>query len=119
LNPRPTLAQLEQLSMVVGVSVERLLAMLPPDGVGMKHEPIRLCAACYGECPCHRIEWQFKETRGCDRHQLTLLSECPNCGSRFGVPSSWVEGSCQRCFMAFPQMQLSQRVKPEPQSLSS
>jgi hypothetical protein len=23
---------------------------------------------------CHRIEWQFKQKQGCDRHQLTLLS---------------------------------------------
>jgi hypothetical protein len=28
----------------------------------MKHQPIRLCGACYAQVPCHRIEWQFKTT---------------------------------------------------------
>lgn len=68
--------------------------MLPPAGVGMNHSPIRLCGACYAQEPCHRIEWQFKATTGCDRHQLRLLSECPKCGARFAIPAKWVEGAC-------------------------
>jgi len=108
-NPRPTLQQLEKLAPVVGVSPERLMVMLPPDGVEMKHEPIRLCAACYGESLCHRIEWQFKKTRGCDRHQLRLLSECPNCGARFTSPALWIEGVCQRCFTSFAEMRNYQK----------
>jgi hypothetical protein len=49
------------------------LRLLPPAGVGMKLEPIRLCGACYAESPCHKIEWQFKTTVGCDRHGLRWL----------------------------------------------
>ncbi|MEH1796056.1 helix-turn-helix domain-containing protein [Nostoc sp.] len=110
-NPPPSHQQLEALAKVVGVDVDRLLQMLPPAGVGMKMEPIRLCAACYIESPCHRIEWQLKVTLGCvgearrtHSHNLSLLSECPNCGARFKVPALWVDGWCQRCFMTFPDM---------------
>jgi hypothetical protein len=60
LNPFPSGEQLQALRMVVGVEAQRLREMLPPAGVGMKLEPIRLCGACYAESPCHRIEWQFK-----------------------------------------------------------
>lgn len=84
--------------------------MLPPAGVGMNHSPIRLCRACYAQEPCHRVEWQFKATTGCDRHQLRLLSECPNCKARFAIPALWVEGACQRCFMPFGEMAKSQKV---------
>ncbi|MEH2440246.1 TniQ family protein [Nostoc sp.] len=78
--------------------------MLPPAGVGMKMEPIRLCAACYTESPCHKVEWQLKVIQGCDRHKLHLLSECPNCGGRFKIPALWIDGHCQRCFMRFTKM---------------
>ncbi len=103
-NPPPSRQQLEALAVVVGVDVDRLVQMLPPAGVGMKMEPIRLCAACYTESPCHKIEWQFKVTQGCASHNLTLLSECPNCGARFKVPAVWVDGWCQRCFLTFADM---------------
>ncbi|MEJ1933977.1 TniQ family protein, partial [Nostoc sp. NIES-2111] len=98
-NPPPSRQQLEALAKVVGVDADRLAQMLPPVGVGIKMEPIRLCGACYAESPCHKIEWQFKVTQGCDRHKITLLSECPNCGARFKFPALWVDGHCQRCFM--------------------
>ena len=61
-NPPPSRQQFEALAKVVGVDADRLEQMLPPAGVGMNLEPIRLCAACYVESPCHRIEWQFKVT---------------------------------------------------------
>lgn len=117
-NPPPSRQQLEALAVVVGVESDRLVQMLPPPGAGMKLEPIRLCGACYAEVACHRIEWQFKTTAGCvggsrgvsHRHQLLLLSECPNCGARFKIPALWVEGACQRCFMTFVQM--AQYQKP-------
>jgi len=109
-NPPPSRQQLEALAAVVGVEAHSLAQMLPPAGVGMKHEPIRLCSACYAQVPCHRIEWQFKVTAGCDRHQLRLLSECPNCGARFKVPALWVDGWCQRCFMGFGEMVKWQKV---------
>lgn len=108
-NPPPSVQQLEALAVVVGVEGDRLVQMLPPAGVGMKMEPIRLCAACYTESPCHKIEWQFKTTTGCDRHKLALLSECPNCGARFKVPALWVDGWCQRCFITFAEMVESQK----------
>ena len=104
LNPFPSQRELEALAGVVGVEVERLAQMLPPKGVGINHSPIRLCGACYAQEPCHRIEWQFKTTAGCLRHQLRLLSECPNCNARFPIPAKWVEGACQRCFMTFADM---------------
>ena len=109
-NPPPSRQQLEALARVVGVDADRLEQMLPPAGVGMNLEPIRLCAACYVESPCHRIEWQFKVTQGCQHHHLSLLSECPNCGARFKVPALWVDGWCHRCFTPFGEMVESQRT---------
>jgi transcriptional regulator with XRE-family HTH domain len=103
-NPPPSHQQLEKLAAVIGVDVNRLLEMLPPVGVGMKLEPIRLCGACYRESPCHKIEWQFEVTQGCGRHKLRLLSECPNCGARFKIPALWVDGWCHRCFTTFADM---------------
>lgn len=104
LNPFPSQQELEALAAVVQVDAERLREMLPPQGVGMKHQPIRLCGACYAEAPCHRIEWQFKTTRKCDRHKLHLHSECPNCKAKFKIPALWVDGHCHRCFMRFMEM---------------
>lgn len=107
--PPPDQKQLEALAAITQIEVEQLQQMLPPQGVGMKHEPIRLCAACYAETPYHRLEWQFKETRGCDRHHLRLLSECPTCKARFSIPSTWVKGQCQRCLMPFSDMVVRQK----------
>lgn len=86
-NLPPSRQQLEALAAVVGVEVGRLAQMVPSAGVGMKLEPILLCAACYTQLPYHKIEWQFKTTQGCNRHQLRLLSECPNYGARFKIPA--------------------------------
>ncbi|MEB3310917.1 MAG: TniQ family protein [Snowella sp.] len=113
-NPPPSRQQLEALAELVGVDTDRLEQMCPPAGIGMKMEPIRLCAACYVESPCHKIEWQFKETQGCDRHKLTLLSECPNCGARFKIPSLWVDGWCHRCFLPFQDMAKYQKNFQSP-----
>ncbi|MDJ0713804.1 MAG: hypothetical protein QNJ54_06250 [Prochloraceae cyanobacterium] len=117
-NPPPNQQQLEALAKVVGINADRLSLMLPPKGVGMKLSPIRLCAACYVEVPCHRIEWQFKQTNKCaplrgslrDRHQLRLLSECPNCKARFQIPALWVDGWCSRCFLPFVEMVKYQKI---------
>lgn len=49
LNPRPSQQQLEAIASVVGVKADRLVQMLPPAGVGMQHEPIRLCGCLL--CP--------------------------------------------------------------------
>jgi hypothetical protein len=103
-NPFPSNEELEALGKLIRVDAIRLAEMLPPKGVTMKPRPIRLCGACYGELPCHRIEWQFKTARRCDRHQLHLHTECPNCKAKFKIPALWVDGHCQRCFMTFAQM---------------
>ncbi len=104
LNPFPTWRELEAIAAVVGVEVHRLKRMLPSEGVGMNHSPIRLCGACYVREPCHRIEWQFKVTAGCACHSLRLLSECPNCNARFAIPALWTQGACRRCFIRFGDM---------------
>ncbi len=104
LNPYPTQAQIEALGNLLGVTPERLWAMLPEQGEGMKCEPIRLCGACYGENPCHRIEWQYKSRWKCDHHQLKLLSKCPNCEAKFKIPALWEDGCCSRCRMPFAEL---------------
>lgn len=110
LNPPPSPEELQALGKVVGVSAERLLEMLPPKGVGMQWSPIRLCGACYGETPCHRIEWQYKSVWKCDRHQLRLLSQCPNCEAPFKVPAVWEDCVCHRCRVPFVEMSVHQKV---------
>ena len=109
LNPFPTRQQLEALADVVMVDADRLAQMLPPKGVTMKPMPILLCAACYAENPYHRIEWQFKERWGCDRHQLRLLAKCTNCETPFLIPALWVQGECPHCFLPFATMAKRQK----------
>jgi len=110
LNPFPSQRELESLTGVVGVSAERLAEMLPPNGVGMQWSPIRLCGACYGETPCHRMEWQYKSVWKCDRHQLKLVSKCPNCEAPFKMPALWEDGACSRCLITFAEMAKFQKV---------
>jgi len=109
LNPFPSQRELESLTGVVGVSAERLAEMLPPNGVGMQWSPIRLCGACYGETPCHRMEWQYKSVWKCDRHQLKLVSKCPECEAPFKMPALWEDGVCRRCHLPFSEMSTHQK----------
>ncbi len=113
LNPFPSDADLKALGEVVGVEGERLRLMLPPEGEGMMFEPIRLCGACYGEVPCHKIEWQFKSVWRCEKHGLKLLSKCPRCGKKFKIPALWEFGECaaegtrcDRCRLLFRNVQV-------------
>ena len=108
-NPFPTRQELEALSSVVGVNVDRLMEMLPSQGMTMKPRPIRLCAACYAESPCHRMEWQFKDKIRCDRHNLRLLTKCTNCETPFPIPADWVKGECPHCSLPFAKMVKKQR----------
>jgi hypothetical protein len=103
-NPFPSYEELEALGELIRVDATRLAEMLPPKGVTMKPRPIRLCGACYGESPCHRIEWQFKDAYKCDRHQLRLLLKCTNCETPFPIPALWVQGECPRCSLPFATM---------------
>ncbi|MEH2280608.1 MAG: hypothetical protein V7K90_04575 [Nostoc sp.] len=116
-NPRPSQQELEAIASVVEVDADSLTQMLPPAGVGMQHEPIRLCGACYGENPCHRIEWQYKSVWKCvseappmeARHLLKLLAKCPNCETPFKMPALWEDGCCHRCRMLFAEMAKQQK----------
>lgn len=107
-KPFPTEEQLTALGAVIGLEVGRIAQMLPSKEVTLDPRPIRLCGACYAECPCHRIEWQFKSqlTPRCDRHKLKLLMKCPGCETLFPVPSRWIEGRCQnkKCGMRYSRM---------------
>ena len=104
LNPFPSDRELAAVADVVGLTVDRLRQMLAPEGVKMKCEPIRSCAACYQDEPYHRIEWQYQSTGGCNRHQLRLLPKCPNCRKEFLIPALWEDGCCTRCRLSFGEM---------------
>jgi len=103
-NPPPTRRELEAIAKYVGLEVEKLLAMFPPKGTPTVNRSVRLCAACYREAPCHRMEWQFESTAGCDNHQLRLISRCPACDEKIALPVDWDEGKCKRCGMKFTSM---------------
>jgi hypothetical protein len=106
-NPFPSDAELETLGKLMQVAPVKLAQMLPLKGVTHQPAPIKLCGACYAETPCHRIGWQAKskqETLGCNRHQLRLLSKCPQCKRPFPIPSLWKEGSCNNCSLPFAKM---------------
>jgi transcriptional regulator with XRE-family HTH domain len=109
-NPPPSPTYLAALAVVVGVELERMVEMLPPLGITMKLEPIRLCGACYAESPCHQIAWQLQTANSCQKHRLSLLSECPICKARFKMPALWVNGHCHKCFTSFVAMAESQKV---------
>ncbi|MBD2560254.1 MULTISPECIES: TniQ family protein [Nostoc] len=104
LNPFPTQQELEGLAKFVEVEVEKITQTLPLKGITMKPRPIKLCAACYAEQPCHRIEWQYKEKVKCDRHQLGLLTKCTNCETPFPIPADWELGECTHCSLPFAKM---------------
>jgi len=108
LNPFPTAEQIAGLASYIGIDPQKVQGMLPAQGVAIKLEPSRLCAACYAEVPYHRLAWQYKQTSGCEKHRLRLLSECPKCKKRFGIPALW-HGACNRCGMTFEAMQIMQK----------
>ncbi|MEH2289568.1 TniQ family protein [Nostoc sp.] len=118
-NPRPSQQELEAIASVVEVDAQRLAQMLPPAGVGMQHEPIRLCGACYAEAPCHRIEWQYKSVWKCDRHELKLLAKCPNCEAPLKMPALWEDGCCHRCRRPFAEMAAYQKPVINLRSLNA
>lgn len=111
-NPFPSSEALESLGKLIQVDTNRLIEMLPSKAVTHQPRPIKLCGACYAEVPSHRIEWQIKSTKvaiGCARHQLRLLSKCPQCKNLFSIPALWVEGKCKNCSLPFTRMSRFQR----------
>ncbi|XGW00044.1 MAG: TniQ family protein [Leptolyngbya sp. BL-A-14] len=110
LNPEPTREQIAKIGGLMELEVERLLLMFPPENEVSSPRPIRLCAFCYVEAPYHKLEWQFRSTAGCERHQCRLLSKCPACEKPFAIPAQWEKGSCQGCGMLFKSM--TKRQKP-------
>jgi len=112
-NPFPSNEQLEALGKLIGVTSDRLTEMFPSKGTTHQPKPIKLCGACYAEVPCHRIAWQSKSPDviiGCDRHQLRLLSNCPQCKKPFLIPALWAEGKCKNCSLPFAKMAKFQRA---------
>ena len=110
-NPPPDQEELEKMSDLMGVEIERLRAMFPPEAEPIKPTPIRMCAACYAEAPYHRMAWQFKSMTGCEKHGLRLLSSCPSkgCNQPFPIPLLWIRGSCEHCGMKFSSMAKQQK----------
>jgi hypothetical protein len=108
-NPWPSPAELTRLAALVEVDPNRLLALFPTAKVQL--DTVRLCAVCYREAPYHQWEWQVQGLASCKHHHLTLLSECPQCGTRFKRPSLW-EGHCHRCFTPFASMSSYQKALP-------
>lgn len=106
-NSPPTLQQLEKIGKAMGLSLSQVQAMMPSQP--MKLEPVRLCAACYQEAPCHQMHWQYKATRGCSQHGLQLLPRCPHCRAPFRAPNIWGQPACQRCGLPFAEMERFQQ----------
>lgn len=106
-NPPPSTEHIQRLAVITGVGQNSLLAMLPQEP--MQIGTVRLCAVCYGEQPCHQMNWQYKSTEACQRHGLTLLSRCPQCKAPFPVPADWGSGVCLRCGATFENMAVFQK----------
>jgi hypothetical protein len=101
-NPFPTEDELGSIASLINLDTSRFWAMLPQQGVIHQPRPIRLCGACYGEIPCHRMEWQAKGVVGvCMHHNLQLLERCPGCKTQFKIPALWTDGKCHHCGMPF------------------
>lgn len=105
---RPSVKELEALSLLTGVSAAQLHSMSLPEGTPL-HMRTRLCALCYAEEPFHKLTWQHANLSNCDRHQRQLLCACPQCGCDFQLPSYWVIGQCEQCHLPFTEMSSAQR----------
>lgn len=102
----PTALQLIALSKLTDVEPQKLEKMLPIEPLYLQ---TRLCAACYGETPVHRSDWQISTINYCELHLLLLLCACPVCGMGFKIPALWELGCCEQCELDFSQMQSYQQ----------
>ena len=106
---KPKQKQMEALSKVTRVEVDRLWQMFPPKGERSQPNTIRICAACCLEHSYHRIAWQLYSTEGCDRHRLRLLPRCWACEEPFSVMGLLEAPECKRCSMPFKTMRKKQK----------
>lgn len=107
---KPQQKQVQALSKITQVEVDRLWEMFPPLGERSQPNTIRICAACCLEDPYHRIAWQLYSTAGCERHRLRLLPRCPVCENPFSVIGLLEVPACKRCGMPFKTMQKRQKA---------
>jgi TniQ len=105
---RPCSKELEVLSRLTGVDVAQLGLMFASEGTRL-YLRTRICPLCYGEAPVHKVTWQDANNSQCDRHQCELLSACPQCGNDFQLPSYWVDGQCDQCYLPFREMNALER----------
>lgn len=104
-NPFPTAEELGEIARLIGLDPARFQEMLPSREMTLQPRPVRLCGACYGEVPCHRMAWQQKDIVAvCPQHNLRLLERCPSCKTSFKIPAVWTDGKCDRCGMRFTSM---------------
>jgi hypothetical protein len=98
-----SLAQLTQVSDLLGLSVSELMAMLP-EARRQLHLATRLCPACYADTPIHQRDWQRAELTQCECHHQPFLTACPECGTPFRLPALWENGCCEQCWLPFQAM---------------
>jgi hypothetical protein len=110
-NPFPSEQELQALGNLAGYSSGQLREMLPSSVERKNCNTIRLCSACYGDSPYHRLEWQYQSKWKCERHNLNLLSSCPQCSRKFSIPSLWQSGCCEKCRIPFRGMK---QKSPKP-----
>jgi hypothetical protein len=107
---KPKQKQVEALSHVTKIPVDRLWQMFPPEGERSQPNTIRICAACCLESPYHRIAWQLYSTAGCERHRLRLLPRCWACEKNFLVKELLNATGCKHCGMPFKTMMKKQKA---------
>jgi hypothetical protein len=104
-SKRPKQEQLEALSRITRVEVDRLRAMFPAEDKKSRPAPIRICAACCEEESYHRIVWQYTPIQKCEHHKIALLIKCPNCEQSFSISELLGEAKgCRKCGMRFSSM---------------
>lgn len=106
---KPKQKQVEALSKVTLVEVDRLWQMFPPKEERSQPHTIRICAACCLENPYHRIAWQLYSTEGCERHRLRLLPRCWACEKPFSIIGILEATGCKHCGMLFKTMVKKQK----------
>ncbi len=106
---KPKQKQVEALSQVTKVPVDRLWQMFPPRGERSQPNTIRICAACCLQDSYHRITWQMYATAGCERHRLRLLPRCWACEKPFSIVGILGAKGCNHCGMLFKTMAKKQK----------